>query len=135
MEPHQESSFLQGLVAFALGWVSRLKQDNELAINYFGKSAKEFFNYGDLHETAHTLDVLSVLLNDQPELAARLHGAADNLRPLYTNWGTMLYLTPIDLNVEMGVARAALGEAQYKRLYDEGKVLNFQQLLELCLIP
>jgi predicted ATPase/class 3 adenylate cyclase len=133
MEQYQASSFLQGLVAFALGWMSHLNQEDELAINYFGQSVKEFFNYGDLHETAHTLDVLSVLLKDQPELAARLHGAADNLRPLYTNWGTMLYLTPINLNVQLRGARAALGEAEYNRLYDEGKALSFQQLLELCL--
>jgi predicted ATPase/class 3 adenylate cyclase len=125
---HPQSRFLQGAVAFALGWVSYLNQEHKLAKNYFGQAVIEFANYGDIHETAHTLDVLSVLLNDQPELAARLHGAADHLRPRYTNWGTMLYPTPINLNVQLGSLRAALGEAEYDRLYKEGKSLAIEQV-------
>jgi predicted ATPase/class 3 adenylate cyclase len=128
---YHESSFLKGLVAFALGWVSYLNQQQALAKNYFGQAVNDFASYGDIHETAHTLDILSVLLNDQPELAARFTGAADHVRPQYTNWGTMLYLTPVNAVLQRTPTRTALGEVEYTRLYQEGGSMSTDQLLEL----
>jgi hypothetical protein len=42
-----------------------------------------------------------------------------------------LFLIPLDLNQLLAPARSALGEAEYNRLYEEGKAMSTQQILEL----
>jgi hypothetical protein len=45
----------------------------------------------------------------------------------------MLFLSHIDLDDQLAPARNAIGETEYKRLYQEGKSMNVEQAVALIL--
>jgi tetratricopeptide (TPR) repeat protein len=125
----QETNYLQGSVAFASGWLAYLEGDLNLARKCFAHAVSEFTEQGNPHEAVHNLEVLAFLCMDTPEVAARFHGNADHHRPGHTNWGTMLFLNPTDLNVQLAPIRNLLGESTYSRLYEEGQAMTIEDVL------
>jgi predicted ATPase/DNA-binding SARP family transcriptional activator len=70
-------------------------------------------------------------IQNQPERAARLFGAARTGRERF---GTPL--PPVarqDYNEHLTVAKAALGEGRFAKLYEEGRTLTFEQAVALAL--
>jgi predicted ATPase/class 3 adenylate cyclase len=128
---HQE-----GLVAFSMGRIAMLKQE-QTAASYFLEALEVFLHKEKSHGIAYCLDVLAVLFaaqSSQAGLAARLHGAADRARVKFSGWlwgyALPLFLIPLDLNQLLAPARSALGEAEYNRLYQEGIAMSTKQILE-----
>jgi predicted ATPase/class 3 adenylate cyclase len=126
----QAGNFLEGVDTYASGWVATIDEQPALAKRQFSYAVTQFHRQGNFHEMAHALDVLAILSSSHPELAARLHGAADQFRPVYNNWGLMLFLQPIDVAVELA-GEAAIGGDEYNRLYNEGHKLSAEQVLAL----
>jgi predicted ATPase/class 3 adenylate cyclase len=133
----EDARNLEELAAFSLGRAAMLRQE-QTAARFFLEALEAFLQKDKLKQIAHCLDALAVLYTGQPgqaNLAARLHGAADRVRPKLYGWGWRLplYLIPLDLYQLLAPARSALGEAEYNRLYEEGKTMSTDQIHEyLC---
>jgi tetratricopeptide (TPR) repeat protein len=134
---NEYTGYLDGLAAFSLGRVAILKQE-PTAASYFLEALEVFLQKGYSNGIAHCLDALAVLAagqSSQAGLAAQLHGAVDRARVKFAGWfwgfALPLFLIPLDLSQLLAPARSALGEAEYNRLYEEGKAMSTQQILEL----
>jgi hypothetical protein len=99
-----------------------------------------FLQKDNSNEIAHCLDNLAVLYANQSEpgcfnRTSAWGGGSDKAKILRMGMGggrgLSLFLIPLDLNQLLAPARSALGEAEYNRLYEEGKAMSTKQILEL----
>jgi predicted ATPase/class 3 adenylate cyclase len=136
MSQSEDARHQAGLSAFSLGRAASLRQE-QTAERFFLEALEAFLQKDNSNEIAHCLDALAAQyagLSEKAGLTAHLHGAADRVRPKFPGWGwgrgLSLFLIPLDLNQLLAPARSALGEAEYNRLYEEGKAMNTKQILE-----
>jgi hypothetical protein len=120
-----------------MGRAAILRVEQQTAARFFLEALEVFLQKDDANGIAHCLDALAGLYaaqSGQAGLAARLHGAADRARVKFAGWGfrpgLSLFLIHLDLNQLLAHARSALGEAEYNRLYEEGKAMSTRQILE-----
>jgi len=128
---------LRGLirVAVGLGRFALDKDDFARARAHWHEGLSLAQEVGDQWATAHCLDGFAGLftLEHQPDLAARLFGAADSLRehigagllPAFQAWRER----------ELPLARSALGNLAFEAAFAEGRRLTLDQTLALLETP
>lgn len=128
---------LRGLIRIevGLGRFALDKRDLALARAHWHEGLSLAQEVGDQWAVAHCLDGFASLcaLQRQPDLAARLFGAADGLRerldaglpPAFQAWR----------NRELPLARSALGESAFAAAFAEGHQLTLEQALTLLDAP
>jgi predicted ATPase/class 3 adenylate cyclase len=125
---------LEGLVYYSLGMEALLGSDFSHAAKYL-QQALQFYHQTLVYDLmGGCLQALAVcaLKAGQMERAARLHGILRSRRwqvdPVMPLW-----LIPYDLDSLLTPARLAQGEAEYDRLFAEGKVLTLEQAVAFAM--
>jgi tetratricopeptide (TPR) repeat protein len=125
---------LEGLATYSLGMEALLGSDFTNATKYL-QQALQFYHTTLVYDLmAGCLQALafSSLKAGQMERTARLHGILRSRRwqvdPVMPLW-----LIPYDLENLLAPARLALGEAEYDRLFAEGKALTLDQAVAFAM--
>jgi ATP/maltotriose-dependent transcriptional regulator MalT len=95
----EDSRHLEELAAFSLGRAAMLRTEHTAA-RFFLEALEAFLRKDKSKQIPHCLDALAVAYAvqlDQADLAARLHGAADRVRPKFYEWGWRMPLNLIPL--------------------------------------
>ena len=122
-------------VAVGLGRIALDKRELPIAHTHWHEGLSLAQEVGDKWAVAHCLDGFAGLatLEHQPELAARLFGAADEMRermgagslPAFQAWRER----------ELPLARSALGNLAFDAAFAEGRHLTFDRVLALLDTP